>query len=544
MPPRVGWAVTAIGWVAPMSEALASENVSVLEGRDGWLFLDRAGEFELFSLYRDESAIEEATIEAWARAMKKRREHFEELGITYQTLVVPELHAVYSDKLPAGLTTSGRTPFQRLAETLDEETLATCVYPLEELRAARAKGDTYRSAEGTWTDRGGWTAYLASVDRLARREPALRRVKESEVDWSRRPALDTDDDTVTAATVQRSSARLVTKVVTESQQSFLVVEQDARDLPSAVVFRDTLLTPAVRFFAESFRRAAFVSTVNALYFDLVDMEQPDVVIHEIRESALLLPPVEPSIVDFRFTFGDLLLGDSAAVADQRRSRKLAEAGRPEEALRASDDVLARVPPTARLMLHRAKIHLQSDEMSAAIEAVRHATTLDPRDGATWCLLGQLLTADERRKAEAAAALAMAARVEPRQPAYWQLAISAALQAENLDLALALQLEARETHPDRPEIAAAAAWVLLTVGRLREAQDAANLAVEHEPENTDYLWQLAGIQIQLRNWQDAGRTVTELGRLKPDDPDVLHYLEALRKQTTLSTPPEGRHDRKR
>ena len=67
----------------------------------------------------------------------------------------------------------------------------------------------------------------------------------------------------------------------------------------------------------------------------------------------------------------------------------------------------------------------------------------------------------------------------------------------------------------------------------------------DPENPDYLWQLASIQIRLRTWQDADRTVKTLSRLKPDDPDVQHYLEVLRKQTSSGTnPPEGRHDRKR
>lgn len=115
---------------------------------------------------------------------------------------------------------------------------------------------------------------------------------------------------------------------------------------------------------------------------MIDQEKPDVVIHELAERHLANVPDEPSRNDFRWLIGDLLLDDPTALSDSARAvRCCGPAGTRRQS--ASDDVLARTAPNARMMLHRARLHASLGRPDAAIEALRHATSLDPTDASPW-----------------------------------------------------------------------------------------------------------------------------------------------------------------
>ena len=90
--------------------------------------------------------------------------------------------------------------------------------------------------------------------------------------------------------------RPLTEVRTGLQHSFcsekiemcqpFVMEQDAPDLPSAVIFRDSAFMALVKFFAPHFRRSAYYWQYE---FDcaMVEHEKPDVVIQEFSERAFM-----------------------------------------------------------------------------------------------------------------------------------------------------------------------------------------------------------------------------------------------------------------
>jgi len=65
-------------------------------------------------------------------------------------------------------------------------------------------------------------------------------------------------------------------------------------------------------------------------------------------------------------------------------------------------------------------------------------------------------------------------------------------------------------------------------------ESAQKAVRLEPDSTDALWQLASIQIRRGHWDSVGSTVTALWRMRPDDPDVRHYLEIVRRAKAADT----------
>jgi Flp pilus assembly protein TadD len=510
-------------------DSLQSGSVTVLEGRDDWLFLKSCDDCDVMRLYTDGHAVDAEVYGRWATVLTRRREYFAHEAITYLTLVVPDTWLVYEDKLPEGVRAIERTPFVRLAALLDDTAGHQLVYPLRELIDNRTIQDTYQAIDPHWSDWGAWLGYLATMRALAAHLPRLRMIELEDIDWSWREvhgALGTAlqperTATLPSATVRSPLGRVVRQVTTETRDSYTVTEQDAPELPVAVIFHDSFMTASAKFFSESFRRAIFVSSSNTIFYDLVEQERPDVVIHELGERALVHPPSEPTILDFRATFGDLLLDDPHAVADQRRSRSLLRAGRPAEALEASDDVVARLGPNARVMIHRARLHLTLGRVDAAIEALRHATTLDPADGPGWYYLGQAL-AQKGRVADAMAAFERAVELEPRQVTFWPFAVATALR---IDPTRALELSRRGSlwHPGSPALAHAASSVLVVLDRLEDAEAAARRAVALDPSSAGYARQLAAVLIRRENWQGAYDVLVDVVQEAPDDADVARFL---------------------
>jgi len=213
----------------------------------------------------------------------------------------------------------------------------------------------------------------------------VRILEPDEISWTIRPTFGAlgplanpeRSANVPIATVRNRRARVIRNVKTEVRDGYVISEMDAPQLASAVLFRDSFMTALGPFFSESFRRAVMCSSPNTLFYDLLDQEQPEIVVHELCERRLRIAPDEPSPLDFRMLFGDLILDDERAVADQRNSRSMMRVHKYAEALAANDDVLERQPPTARLMMHRSRVLGALGNREASVEALRHAATLDP-----------------------------------------------------------------------------------------------------------------------------------------------------------------------
>jgi len=306
---------------------------------------------------------------------------------------------------------------------------------------------------------------------------------------------------VRTARVRTPHARLAAHVVDEARAGFTILVQERPELPTAVVFSDSTTTPPAKYLSESFRRVMFVTSPNCLYFDLIARERPDVVIHQVAEHGLVDLPVEQSLTDFRATYGDLVVDDAQAMADQRRSRVLLRSGRMREALAANDDVLARTAPNARMMVHRARLHLELGDLGSATEALRHATTLDPSDGAPWFFLGQVLAARGNLE-QSARAYARAADLEPDQAVFWPAAVHAALAAGQVQLGLALAARGWRLHPFDPALAHALSRACLADGRLPEAEAAGRAALALRPGSPEYERHLAGVVGQLGSSEGA------------------------------------------
>ncbi len=346
-----------------MADELQGGNFSVVEGKDGWLFLDESDSIEIMRLYTDPTYMPTRVVDAWTKALKERRDYFAERGITYLTLVVPDACLVYPEKLPESVTMADATPFSMIAAQLDDETLQQCVYPVEALVAGRSVRETYRPTDSHWTDWGAYLGYRATMDHLANLRDDIEIVEPGRLSWSTTPSYgalgvvmeDERVETLEVAEVNGSTVAPVRGVMNEVRDGYNLEEQDRPDLPSAIIFRDSFMTNASKYFSQSFRRTSYTSQPNAVLDDLVRLEKPDVVIFEISERRMFRAPQDFSAYDFRLMYGDLMMDDDAAVEAELSSRSLLLSGDAAAALKANDEAL-RAETNARLLLHRSRCY--------------------------------------------------------------------------------------------------------------------------------------------------------------------------------------------
>src|SRR5438128_5341010 len=91
----------------------------VHKGRDGWLFLI-GGSNSVSSLYdRNSVLLGDGAVRKWAGLIEQRARRFEQLGIQYVHVNVPEKLTIYDDKLPDPPIVDWRlSPAVRLREML------------------------------------------------------------------------------------------------------------------------------------------------------------------------------------------------------------------------------------------------------------------------------------------------------------------------------------------------------------------------------------------------------------------------------------------
>jgi hypothetical protein len=260
---------------------------SVAIGRDGWLF------------HRDNLAFEQVTadrrladpeIAAWRSLLTNCEEWMRERKIAFVFLIAPEKHVVYHDYLPSGSIVSDERPVSALVRALSGSPRIQPIYPVDALRAERASCDTYHAVGSHWNSFGAFVAY---------RELASQIAKQAKI-----PVMDTQDVTFGLSPPHAGDlgVRLdpemlapeqgVLAMLAKSRRIFesrlyarghvAVYENFDRDLPKAVVFRDSASSWLLPFLSESFSRVVAVSSPH-VYRELVESEKPDVVILEIIE---------------------------------------------------------------------------------------------------------------------------------------------------------------------------------------------------------------------------------------------------------------------
>jgi hypothetical protein len=147
------------------SDADEPDDLKVLVGREGWLFL---GAPRIVDDYRGLSPLEHAGLVAWQEALEARRDWLAERGIHYLAVVVPDKNTVYPEFMPAKLRRdSDRTRLDQLLKFLARESDVPLLDLRAPLLAAKPRELVYARTDSHWTGHGAYLAYRGIVERLA-----------------------------------------------------------------------------------------------------------------------------------------------------------------------------------------------------------------------------------------------------------------------------------------------------------------------------------------------------------------------------------------
>jgi hypothetical protein len=140
----------------------------VHKGRDGWLFLI-GGSNSVSSLYdRNSALLGDSTVRKWADLIERRARRFEQLGIQYVHVNVPEKLTIYDDKLcDPPIVDWSLSPAVRLRDMLQRSPYGPVWLDLiEPFKTAPNKDDLYFKTDSHWSGEGCYLAYRLICERI------------------------------------------------------------------------------------------------------------------------------------------------------------------------------------------------------------------------------------------------------------------------------------------------------------------------------------------------------------------------------------------
>ena len=269
--------------VAPFESRAVTQHAPI-EGLDGFLF------------HRDHDALDQLSatvvlrqrqIDVWMDALRARRAWCAANGRTMRVMVIPEKHVVYREKLPRVQLSPHRAAMQ-LLEAADGELGAQILYPLNALRLASKIKPTFFKTDTHWNGYGAFVAYRTLIESLATEFP-LESVREEELIWKERPFVGdlgvryTDEHGETIEYAEPTSTyKLVFQNHRFDRGAVHIYENERRDLPTCVLYRDSFSNFLIPYLMRGFSRLVAVSSISC-HYDLLDQEKPDVVLFAIIE---------------------------------------------------------------------------------------------------------------------------------------------------------------------------------------------------------------------------------------------------------------------
>jgi alginate O-acetyltransferase complex protein AlgJ len=163
----------------------SGNNRGVLVGRDGWLFLQ--GERMIAQCTRTD-VFSEQELENWRRLLEMRRNWLRARGAKYLFVVPPDKHTVYSEYLPDWLERgTGQSKVQQLVNYMKARSTVEVLDLCHALIEAKKTHVAYLKTDTHWNPFGGFVAYRAVMEALARQMPSLEPLPMEALDWKPGP---------------------------------------------------------------------------------------------------------------------------------------------------------------------------------------------------------------------------------------------------------------------------------------------------------------------------------------------------------------------
>lgn len=298
----------AAGWVPPTltKSSGGAAHGPVLVGRDGWLYLNGA----CVENYRNTRPFSEAELDAWVTAVKQRRDWLAQRGIAYLFFVAPDKQTIYPEFLPRSVNqVRPQSRLDQLMEHLRGVEGLTAIDLRPALLAGKAHSQTYYRIDTHWNERGAWIGYQEICRSLAKQIPQMRPLTLDDFAFtpleSRQGDLslmipastwtESNPERVVRKGSERWTVREVNHVLKNGEYgSGRRTENPTVPAGRTVVIHDSFFWSLAPYLSEHWREMAQVNNSVVFPTELIEREQPLLVIDEYVERKLLGPaPANP-----------------------------------------------------------------------------------------------------------------------------------------------------------------------------------------------------------------------------------------------------------
>jgi alginate O-acetyltransferase complex protein AlgJ len=259
----------------------------VLEGRDGWLFLDNDTND---SLAQTEGLVvaDDTVCARWRDDVRAREEICSEIGAAFHLQIVPNKETVFPSLLPAHVKLADQRSVHKIIEAIARPSVS---FPVDRLKQDAAFA-TYSQVDTHWTDYG---AFVGSNDLL--RNLSLQPLNVEDAIFQRvvssgdlgTKLLHKRDGENAIGRLRYPKAQKVFDNLIRNHGRMWIFENPHIDGPTALLFGDSFNVLGAKWLAERFRRLIYLHSVSADE-KIIRAEAPNVIIGEVVERFLIVPP--------------------------------------------------------------------------------------------------------------------------------------------------------------------------------------------------------------------------------------------------------------
>ena len=271
-----------------------TSNPAVILGKWGWLYLANDNSLED---WRNIDPFTPQELEAWRRMLEARNDFCATRRIPYLFVVAPSKYDIYPEYMPDNLTrVRDECRFDQLLSYLSEKHSSVPVLDLRKpLLEAKKVTRVFQKTDTHWNDRGAWIADQAILEAVRQKVPAAGAVFANFQSVTiRRPGMDLAgllglNDVLTEESLElRPRIPLRLPHVEQNRVEPITIDAKQPGQPTIVMFRDSFMTSALPFLAETFGREVYLWEDG---FDpaIIEAEHPDIVIQEIAQRKLMRP---------------------------------------------------------------------------------------------------------------------------------------------------------------------------------------------------------------------------------------------------------------
>lgn len=270
--------------------------IKVLDGKDGWLFLqndtNRVVEQNSSALQLTESEIKK-----WLRTLEARVAMLKNRGIKYYFLIAPNKESIYPEYLPDDYKINDDRVVYQLINACKPYHLPV-YYPVDILKLYKSEYQLYPTGDTHWNGIGGFIAY-EYVMNIIKNDFNINILDWEEIEIVEKEALlDLGNKMTPPQTslfswgmVKQPRAQIIYDNKGINSGHMRVTLNKNTSLPTAAIFHDSFIEIIIPFLMESFSKVYLLRT-PCVDYDLIEEINPDVVISELVERFLIQPPVD------------------------------------------------------------------------------------------------------------------------------------------------------------------------------------------------------------------------------------------------------------